>query len=91
MGKHSFREFKVYMAYANNWSLYAKYGLFKINRNDLWFLSHIRVLMMRGIDHLGAREYFECLEFIHCVFLSLLEMEMGDVIKALTVFEEKCK
>lgn len=47
--------------------------------------------MMRGIDHLGAREYSECLEFIHCKFLSLLEMEMGDVIKALMVFEEKCK
>lgn len=35
-------------------------------------------------------EFVECLDYIHNVFFSDLETEMGDLIEALTSFEEKC-
>lgn len=47
--------------------------------------------MMRDKDLVISSKHVECLKFIHDELFSDLETAMGDVIEALTKFEEKCK
>lgn len=48
-------------------------------------------LMMRGTELVNSGRFVECLDFIHDVFISELEMAMSGVAEALTTFEEKCE
>lgn len=40
---------------------------------------------------LKAGKYVKCLSFIHDIFLPALESEMGSIIDALAIYEEKSK